>query len=470
MNTKAERQEETKKDVEKDDNLKLTLSKKSKDELLTIIYDLMDTFPDIDNRVRYKYASSDNEITDSKKLIREYVNKAKRSGFIDWRSASYSVQGAVLTLEKARDALRSHEVDRAVKLCMAVLSIVVDMLQYCDDSDGSVGDVIRKSVSMIKEACAIGKTTLTEKDQLKLFKEVLKEANHKRYDGWDDWRFELLEACVAFASQPKIRIILEEQLEALLEDDSSSWNAKFTNQQIRLIQLKMIELYDSQEKKKQFIQTYIQYSEIREIAIQDHLEKKQFEEVLRLCEQGILYDKEYRGLVHKWGKYKYQAYEGLGDWGNQRKLAKEFVLGNDGEFYPLLKSLYTSEEWNNVLLEIVETFENKSYQPDIYVKILIEENLDTHLLKYCQNNPPKIVHLYEHLIAIYPDEVNEVFKDYIQYMAKEANERRKYKEVCKIIRTYKEACGTNKAEEIIEDLKKQHARRPAFLEELGKVK
>jgi hypothetical protein len=42
--------------------------------------------------------------------------------------------------------------------------------------------------------------------------------------------------------------------------------------------------------------------------------------------------------------------------------------------------------------------------------------------------------------------------------------------VCKIIGTYKKECGSNKAEQKIADLKKQHARRPAFLEELAKVK
>jgi hypothetical protein len=438
--------------------------------LLTIISELIDIFPDIENRLRFKYSSSDNEVADSKKLIREYINKAKRSGFIDRRSASYSVQGAEIILEKARDALENKEIDRAVKLCIAVLSIVVDMLQYCDDSDGTVGDVIGESISIIKEACAIGQSELNEKEQLKLFKDVLKEANHKRYDDWDDCRFKLLEACVFLASKPQIRLKLEEQLEALLLEDSPSWKSEYTNQKIRLIQLKMIELYDSPEKKQQFIQAYIDYREIREIAILDSLENKQFEEVLRLCDQGIVRDEEYRGLVHNWKKYKYLAYEGLGDLDNQRHLAKEFVLGNQGEFYPILKSLYTSEEWRDVLLEIVDILENMSYPPEIYVEILIGENLHTHLLKYCKKYPSRIVHLYEHLLEMYRDEVNEIFKGYIHYIANEANERRKYKEVCKIISTYKKACGKKQAEVIIVDLKKQHARRPAFLEELGKVK
>jgi hypothetical protein len=450
-------------------DLKTLLSKQNKEELLSIIIDLLEDYPDIEKRLRFKYASTDNEITASKKLIREYINKAKRQGFIDWRSAGYAVQGAVLTLEKARAAFENKEFARAVKLSTAVLSIVVDMLQYCDDSDGSVGDVIRGSVSTIKEACSIAKNYLTETDQMKLFKEVIKEADHKRYDGWDEWRFELLEGCVFLASQTEIRLKLEEKLEALIEE-SSSWSAEHHNEQIKLIQLKIIELYDSEEKKAKFIQDNLRYGDIREIAILNHLEKKQYVEVINLCDEGIIKDKQYPGLVTQWKMYKYKAYEGLGDTENQRKLALEFVYGNKDEFYSILKDLYTDEEWKHVLGEIVETFEKMSYQPEIYVNMLIVENLDSNLLDYCRKHKSRIVSLYQHLLEKYPDEVNEIFKEYIENTANEANERRKYKEVCKIISTYKQACGTKKADELVVGLKKQHIRRPAFLDELEKVK
>jgi hypothetical protein len=469
MKSKEAMPKEKRKPEVKEFDLKPLLSKQNKEELLSIILNLLEDFPEIEGRLRFKYASTDNEITASKKLIREYINKAKRQGFIDWRSAGYAVQGAVLTLEKARDALGNNELARAVQLSVTVLSIVVDMLQYCDDSDGSVGGVIRESVSIIKETCSVGKISLNDTDQMKLFKEVIKEASHKRYDGWDEWRFELLEGCVHLASQTEIRLKLEEKLVALMEDPSS-WRAEHTNEQIKLIQLKLIELYDNEEKKEQFIRDNLRYSDIREIAILNHIDKKQYVEAINLCEEGVIKDKQYRGLVDQWMIYKYKAYEGLGDIENQRKLALEFVIGNNVEFYSILKDLYTVEEWKHVLGEIVESFEKMSYKPEIFVEILIRENLVSNLLQYCLKNKSRIVHLYQHLLDEYPDEVNEIFKEYIENTANEANERRKYKEVCKIISTYKKACGTKKVEELIAGLKKQHIRRPAFLDELEKVK
>jgi uncharacterized protein YaaR (DUF327 family) len=95
MKSKEVLSKEKLKPKENDVDLKTLLSKQNKDELLSIVLSLMEDFPDIEGRLRFKYASTDNEIMASKKLIREYINKAKRQGYIDWRSASYAVQGAV---------------------------------------------------------------------------------------------------------------------------------------------------------------------------------------------------------------------------------------------------------------------------------------------------------------------------------------------------------------------------------------
>jgi hypothetical protein len=41
--------------------------------------------------------SCKDEVSSSKKLIREYINQAKRRGFIDWKSVNHAVVGAEMT-------------------------------------------------------------------------------------------------------------------------------------------------------------------------------------------------------------------------------------------------------------------------------------------------------------------------------------------------------------------------------------
>jgi hypothetical protein len=72
--------------------------------------------------------------------------------------------------------------ETAVALCLAILSIVVDMLQYCDDSNGVVGDVINGSLGRIDEAVSVGRHKLSDCEQQNLFSVIMKESQYKRYN------------------------------------------------------------------------------------------------------------------------------------------------------------------------------------------------------------------------------------------------------------------------------------------------
>jgi hypothetical protein len=66
--------------------------------------------------------------------------------------------------------------------------------------------------------------------------------------------------------------------------------------------------------------------------------------------------------------------------------------------------------------------------------------------------------------------VNQLFIHFIEESAKDSSNRKEYKEVCKLIKTYKKACGTIHSHKLIGELKQKHPRRPAFLDELGKIR
>ncbi|EIJ82206.1 hypothetical protein PB1_04710 [Bacillus methanolicus PB1] len=139
-------------------------------------------------------------------------------------------------------------------------------------------------------------------------------------------------------------------------------------------------------------------------------------------------------------------------------------------YYLKLKKLYQQEEWKEVLKGIVERFEKQQYQSFVYEKILIEEILVVQLLEYCKRNNSRIADLYQYFIKDFFDEVNTLFVNYIKQSAEEAANRRQYKNVCSMIKTFKKACGKTNVHRLIEDLKQQNKRRPAFLDELRKIK
>ncbi|MEH7010157.1 SWIM zinc finger family protein [Neobacillus niacini] len=451
-------------------DLKKVLAEQGKDELVRIILEISDDFPDIEKRLLFKFANNEDEIAASKKLIREYINNAKRNGFIDWRHVDYALQGAEMTLKKAHEKIEMGDSETAVLLALAVLSPVLKMLQYSDDSNGGVGFIMNRAISIVEQAVMIEMEHLDEKEQKKLFEIILKEALKKQYDGWSDWRFGLLYVCSIFTPNKDLRKKLEKQLDVLVQSAGTSWSAEYDKIQFKLLQFEIIERCDGTEAAEKFIYENINVSDFREKAITKALEIGDYEKVLQLCISGEEMDKSLRGLVHKWREYRYQAYEGLGDVENQRKLAYEFLFHNEFSYYGKLKGLYNPEEWTEVLTKIIKAFEMERYQSSVYLSIIKEENLTKQILDYCNRHKSLITDLYPYLMDSHLEEANNLFIKYIEQSAEQTSDRRGYKSVCKLIKTYKKAFGTIHSHKLIGELKQKYQKRPAFLDELGKIR
>lgn len=452
-------------------DIEAIVSNLSKAELTGLVLQLAKEYPDIEKRLVFKYAPADDEIASSKAMIKSYISQYKRRGFIEWRDVYSALEGAHLVLEKARDKEVNGDTESAVMLCITILSVVVDMFQYCDDSSGYVGDVIAASIEIITEAVNNGLEMMDAKQKGAVYKVIMKEALHKRYDGWDDWGFSLMKVCLPLCREAEIRKKFEKQLNTKLAAvDEDNWSSKYKRENMKLIQLELMRKFDDEEKTLQFIYDNITYSSFREKAIAHFLEKAQYSEVIRFCEEGIEADQEYRGLVSRWKTYLLQAYEGLGDIEKQRELMLAFIYTNHFEYYLKLKALYPENEWSIVLQEMLETFEVQPYPYSVYIEILKEEKLTDKLLAYCERIPASIESLYPYLLEDYFDDVNKIYMTFIEKEAANSNDRKQYKKVCRIIKEYKKICGNTNAFHLIEHLKQTYNKRPAFLDELGKIK
>jgi hypothetical protein len=452
-------------------DLKSILTKCKKAELVDIILTLSKEYPEIEKELLFKYTAPEDELSASRALIKEYINAAKgRGGFIEYRNVNQALYGADLTLEKASNNIKVGETENAVLLSIVVLSIVVEMLQFCDDSNGEVGQVINESINIIHDAVDGDLEILSDREQEQIFEAILNEALHSRYDGWSDLRFDLLHTLLLFAENERFRVELEKQFNMLLENvDEDSWSAKYEKDRIKELQLELIEYNESEEKAAEFIQNNIESYTFREKAVLRLLEKESYQEVIRLCEEGEEVDNNYPGIVRMWKTYKLQAYEELGDIEKQRELMLEFLTENDFTYYSKLKELYEPNEWQTVLQKILHKLESEKYIPSAYIEILKEEKLTDKLLEYCKQQTSSIVEFYPYLIEDYPEEVNHLFKSFIETAAAHASSRSQYRNVCRHIKTYKKACGNSYDEKLIGELQQRYKRRPAFLDELGKM-
>jgi chromosomal replication initiation ATPase DnaA len=70
----------------------------------------------------------------------------------------------------------------------------------------------------------------------------------------------------------------------------------------------------------------------------------------------------------------------------------------------------------------------------------------------------------------FKEEVIEIYQEYIHTVARNSSNRRDYQGVCQKIKRYKKISGKPKQEELINELMGLYKKRPAFIDELWKIK
>jgi hypothetical protein len=157
-------------------DLHTILLNQNKEELIKIILQLSNDYPEIEKQLLFKYTPQKDEISSAKKLITASINGAKRKGFIDWRHVGPALQGAELTLQKAQEKVEKGEWESAVLLALVVMPPVVKMLNFSDDSNGSIGDVMHWVVRLIDDAVIVSLPYLNEKEKKEIFDAIMKRS------------------------------------------------------------------------------------------------------------------------------------------------------------------------------------------------------------------------------------------------------------------------------------------------------
>lgn len=453
-------------------DIKKILYDRTKDELVDFLLNIAFEYEEIKQRIEMNFdiGNDEDEIKKSISLIRTYIEKnSDKWGFVSYEDTDEAVKGADMVLEKARSAFEQNKTMHAVELAFCVTHEMIDLLQEVDDSDGVIGEMIEESFTLIDEIIYDEELSLVYKERI--FSKLIEEAVNKRYDGWTDWRLELLGKCSELAYNPHLRNKLENYLLSIIKsEEGNSWSANYFNEKVNLNRYQMIEKYDGQKKAKEFIEQNLQYSSFREMAIESAMKKKDYDYVIKLSQDGEEKDKSLPGLVKQWKGYRYKAFQLSGRLDEQRGIAIDFILNGSFEYYKELKNTYDTKEWPSVYPKIIFQLENqkKTYQ-DVYNRILIEEGEKQKLLEYVKGRPSLVEHFYKHLIPEFKDEVYTLFLQYTEQTAARANSRKDYQGVCAIIRNLKKAGGKEEALEIKQMLFNKYSKRPAFRDELSKV-
>ncbi|WP_059172390.1 SWIM zinc finger domain-containing protein [Bacillus sp. FJAT-27445] len=128
------------------------LSELTKEELIGIIMELGREYPDAKRRIQFQYAENGNEAESCRKIVWEYINRAEHRGFVDWEHVDEAVRGAEICFERAEESLDQGKADKTIEISLAVLPIMVELLEFCDDSSGVAGAMVDDWLELIGEA------------------------------------------------------------------------------------------------------------------------------------------------------------------------------------------------------------------------------------------------------------------------------------------------------------------------------
>jgi uncharacterized Zn finger protein len=456
-------------EIQRQPTLQEVLEKLSKDELISIIEHVAENDSVLKSNIIFKYSHGDRtkELEMCKRLIESIVRKhAGRSRYIPYGQTGDFTDELGDVLEKARI---SSDPLLSLDIAFLVLEEAIDAFQYADDSDGDIGFFVTETINLIEEIVMdCHDSDFSQREQL--FNKLLEQSDSEIFDEWEEFRIDLLRNCVEFADIAAFRNTLRRKIETEIEISQYSGN-KYSVEGLLHILYEMIDRYGTKEEAERFLIDRLMFSSFRERLIDRYISEKKYDKVIELALDGEKQDQSYPGLVLKWKKIRYTAYKELSLKVEQKKLAKELLPQGEFEYYQDLKAFVTGDrvEFYQRLKQELNNRNNWQGR-SVYLSLIEAENDIDEILVYVKENPSNIEKYAERLVAHFRDEVVEIYSAYIKSAANSSSARKDYQRVCNMLKKYKKIAGQKNQEDMIKEFNELYYRRPAFKDELSKLK
>lgn len=434
-------------------------------------------------------AAQNNEIKDllmtryAAKIDEKQMNRLKqgvddlvwkygdRSGYIDYRNAWDFIWALESYLEEKADILLERKYwMEAFELTSYVFRTIGNI--DIDDSDGGISEVANVCYDKWKAILS----NCNDEEKNKIFSWFM---SHLYCDYVVDYMEDYMEDFLTHEFQD--REILEKKLKYLDEkieaqgsstDCGSTWSARhgYENNIIQRLEL-MERLNFSQEEITEYRRKYWRFSVVRELEIQENLERGNMDEAIRILQESKILDKEYPGLVAGYSEQLISIYEKQAD---ERAYKEELLYyvfeyqQNSLVYIQKLKEVSTDEEWNEYREQILKS--RKNYM--ILYPFMEAEGMYGRMLE-CLKEEGFIYNLdkYEKVLKEkFPEQVRDIYISYLHGQAQSAGNRNKYRELMKYLKKIRRyPGGKEKAEEIAKNWRAVYYRRSAMMDEMRKA-
>ncbi len=409
--------------------------------------------------------------SDYRQYIRSYINQEKKHGFIGYWGSLRASGGAEELIDRAVSLARETKYSEALTIYQAIIETLVPAIQYADDSNGTIGNAINIAIEGLQTCSA----SITPGEKTNFFKYLVKEAVKKQYQGWD-WEFDLLRIAAELTDNDrKTRVLFDLLDKTAIRKNDKGITSDFTYENAVKLKCLVLKKRGLIPDLKTLIRNNLNFTAIREIAIQDAIDMKELEEAKFLALRGIKLagQKKLYGNKSTWLKFLLEIARKESNIEDIRKYSRLlFIDTGDMQYYEELRQHFSDSEWAVYLQELLKETPAIRYPQDIHEKIYIrEENWET-LLLFVQKRMDNVYYItkyHDYLVKHFPKELSEMYGLALRKAIKDARNRNEYSRVCPLIRKMEECGFKENVKDLVEWVRKTYSFRTALQDELSKI-
>lgn len=426
----------------------------------------------MDKQFRNLFLSSFAHLNESQskefyqKQIKSIVNSATdRHGFIGWHEMKYLEQGIDPIITIAEKQLESKNYINTIYICTALMEEMTEAIQFSDDSNGSIGDIIDSSYEMLYD---IATKDISFDIKTELFNYCITAFEKRLFDGWD-WHTGILNIAYELTDNENEADIIIKCLDTV--------NGEYEKERAQSFKLEIITKYKDKEDVQKFIDKHITNSSIRNSEIEKSIKNNEFEKAKKLCEDGIKYDeKDKPGLVKDWYNWLLKIAQIQNNSIKIIEYARFLFIDNfhpEQDYYQLLKKEVEPNKWNDFLEEIIREITPKDgwKYNELVRKIFINEKWWDRLFLLLKQNVSlqNIENNEKYLSKDYSQELIQLYSErLVKYVDKYIG-RNHYQTACRYLRRMKKLGGNKRVNELVDNFRKDYPQRRALLDELNRV-
>ena len=453
-------------------------------ELSQFIYEYASMHPEFKTALLTRFMAKELSATSKEKDYRAEIQKVFNDSYYNKKSRYHNryddfdcdwetVFNRMDTfLEKADFFLNVGNIDTAIDIALQTLRSIgenyEDELLYNDDLYPS--DYCEQAGDLLIKVIEHPKTT--QKQKTAILQELGQLAKLSTYRDYDLYDIDELLMQINLSIQPAEKAL--ELIDKLLEERKDTYDLY----QIVLRKVNLLTELHEEQKAADTIRQYLYLTEIREMEVDKLIASCQYDEAIRLLNEGIeiAEKEEHIGTVEEWLKTKLRIYEMTHQTAEVINTCRLlFVSGRDQlEYYSKLKTLVPKEVWKSFLDTMMKETQFSEYfsfggndEAEIYVKERDYERLFKLLSSIRYNQLEALMKYSYHLKDTHSEQLIAIYTSLLNDYAEQNVGRTHYELIAQALLCAKKLNGGQEAvKRLVAEFRIKYKRRPAMMEVL----